>query len=224
MSETTVLMTVRHGDTDFNHQKRYAGLMDVPLNEKGMQDAESAARSLDASADVVISSALRRAVETARALVGDTGEVIECDLCNERNFGKMQGLTSDEAEGLKPAVHYIRAGGDFHSLNPPQGETFPALRRRVKVFAEYLMGEFAGSSILVVSHEVFLLQFHGLLRGESWQEAMRHRLPNLTLTTFAIQDGRVLSETSRPLVARAGEDGSFFAFPPANTQSADPSE
>lgn len=224
MSDTTVLMTVRHGDTDFNHQKRYAGLLDVPLNDKGMHDAMAAARGLDLSADVVISSRLRRAVDTARALTGGTPEIISSELCTERDFGAMQGLTSDETEDLKPPIHYIRVGGDFHSLNPPGGETFPALRKRVKAFAEYVTGEFAGSRVLVVSHEVFLLQLHGLLRGESWQEAMAHRLPNLTLTSFEIEDGRVLSEASRPLVARVQEDGSFFTYPPARTVSDDASE
>jgi broad specificity phosphatase PhoE len=47
MREHTALMTVRHGDTDFNHQKRYAGLLDVPLNEKGTRDAKLAAQRLE---------------------------------------------------------------------------------------------------------------------------------------------------------------------------------
>jgi len=221
MSKTTVLMTVRHGDTDFNHQKRYAGLLDVPLNEKGIKDAMSAARELDLSIDVVISSKLQRSVDTARALTGDGREIIESELCNERNFGKMQGHTSDEVENLTPVIKYIKIGGDFHSLNPPLGETFPALRRRAKEFSDYVMGEFAGARILIVSHEVFLLQFHGLLRGETWREAMRHRLPNLTLTTFAMEDGRVLEEASRPLVSRAQEDGSFFTLLPKSARSAE---
>lgn len=217
MSSITVISTVRHGDTEFNHQKRYAGLIDVPLSSKGLDDARAAARHLNVSADVVVSSGLRRAVDTARALVGQDREIVQCELCNERNFGAMQGLTSDEVEGLRPVVTFFRMGGDFHSLDPPEGESFPALRQRVEAFAEYLMREFAGDHILVVSHEVFLLQFHGLLRGESWQEAMAHRLPNLTLTTLTMRDGQVEDETSRPLVGRLQEDGSFFTCPPATT-------
>ncbi len=215
MSERTVIMTVRHGDTDFNHQRRYAGLLDVPLNEKGIRDATSAAQGLDLPIDVVISSRLRRATETAKALVGSTHEVIQCELCNERDFGKMQGLTPADVEGLTPVIKYVKIGGDFHSLNPPLGETFPALRRRVMDFTHYVMDEFAGLSVLIVSHEVFLLQFHGILRGETWQEALRHRLPNLTLTTFTTQGGGIQSEVTRQLVSRAQEDGSFFIPPPA---------
>jgi broad specificity phosphatase PhoE len=216
MREHTALMTVRHGDTDFNHQKRYAGLLDVPLNEKGTRDAKLAAQRLELPFDVVVSSTLRRATETAQCFVAGTQEFIQCELCNERDFGKMQGLTSAEVEGLTPVVKYVRIGGDFHSLNPPSGETFPALRRRAKGFAQYVMDEFAGSNVLIVSHEVFLLQLHGILRGETWQEAMRHRLPNLTLTTFTLQRGRAKCEASTPLVPGDQEDGSFFSSPPSS--------
>lgn len=210
MGEPTVIMTVRHGQTDFNHQKRYAGRLDVPLNDKGVRDAAAAAQNLTFPVDVVVSSPLVRAAETARLLVGDAHEVITSELCMERDFGVMQGLTSDEVERVRPVIAYFRAGGDFHSLNPAQGETFPALRRRARSFAADVTSQFAGRRILVVSHEVFLLQLHGLLRAETWQEAMRHRLPNLVQTTFTMQDGRLVTEDNRPLVPAVEDDGSFF--------------
>jgi broad specificity phosphatase PhoE len=216
MGESTVVMTVRHGDTDFNRQKRYAGLLDVPLNAKGVADAVLASQHLGLSTDVVVSSTLCRATETARLLSGGARDIVECELCNERNFGAMQGLTAEEVECLRPVVTYFKIGGDFHSLNPPGGETLPALRRRAADFAVYLMSEYAGSTVLIVSHEVFLLQFHGLLRGETWRVAMSHSLPNLTLTTFGMQGRRLLRETSRSLATVDDDDPSFFVRRPAS--------
>lgn len=214
MSDRTVLMTVRHGQTDFNHERRYAGLIDVPLNDKGVRDTLTAAKNLGVVIDVVLSSPLVRALETARMLVGDGHAILVSELCRERDFGAMQGLTSNEVEGLEPFIRYVRVGGDFHSLNPPHGERLPEVRRRAKAFADSVLGEHRGSRVLVVSHEVFLLQLHGYLRGESWRQAMGHRLPNLTLTTLTIGAGHPMGETARPLVSASQEDGSVFAIGP----------
>ncbi|MDZ4168248.1 MAG: histidine phosphatase family protein [Coriobacteriia bacterium] len=200
MGEPTILVTVRHGATDFNRQKRYAGFLDVPLNAEGLADAARASQQLGLSVDVVVSSTLCRAVETARLLTGGARDIVTSELCKERDFGAMQGLASGETEALRPVIKYFRIGGDFHSLNPPGGETLPALRKRAARFRAYVMSQFAGRTVLIVSHEVFLLQFHGLLRGETWQQAMSHTLPNLTLTTMTMQGHRLLSETARPLV------------------------
>lgn len=199
MGELTILKTVRHGATELNTQQRYAGFMDVPLSAQGRADAVLAAQRLDVSADVVISSTLCRAHETALLLNVGARDIVMSELCMERDFGAMQGLTSDETETLTPVIKYFRSGGDFHSLNPPGGETLPALRRRATRFNAYVMSEFAGSTVLIVSHEVFLLQFHGLLRGETWQGAMSHSLPNLTLTTLTMTGRRLVSETSQSL-------------------------
>lgn len=199
MGELTILKTIRHGATELNAQERYAGLMDVPLSAQGRAEALLAAQHLDVSADVVLSSTLCRAHETALLLNVGARDIVTSDLCMERDFGAMQGLTSDETEALTPVVRYFRRGGDFHSLNPPGGETLPELRRRAARFNAYVLSEFAGSTVLIVSHEVFLLQFHGLLRGETWQGAMSHRLPNLTLTTLTMTGRRLSGETSQSL-------------------------
>ncbi|MDY0086959.1 MAG: histidine phosphatase family protein [Coriobacteriia bacterium] len=211
MDSETVVMTVRHGQTDFNMQRRYAGSIDVPLNEKGAQDALDAAHSLHEAIDVTVSSPLRRALDTARLLVGPAGRIVPCDLCVERDYGAMQGLTSDEVEDVRPVIRYFKIAGDFHSLNPPGGETFPALRKRAEEFMQYLWSEHRGRRVLVASHEVFLLQLHGFLRGETWREAMAHRLPNLTLTTFRFEGERLIDENMRPLTETAQEDSRIFS-------------
>lgn len=214
MARETVLLTVRHGQTDFNLQRRYAGFIDVPLNDKGLQDARIASQSFDEKVDVVLTSPLRRCLDTAGLLVGDSSTpIVACELCAERDYGAMQGLTAEEVDELRPLITYFKVAGDFHSLNPPGGETFPALRKRVQQFVDYVEHEYAGNRVLVVSHEVFLLQLHGLLRGETWHDAMAHRLPNLRLTVLALRGDGSVRESARPLVATRQQDGRVFSHP-----------
>ena len=89
-----------------------------------------------------------------------------------------------DVEHIRPPIHFIKAGGDFHSLNPPEAETFEELRARSEAFYEYIITHFMGQNILVVSHGAFLQQFHGLLRGKDWIESLGTSVSNLELTTF----------------------------------------
>jgi broad specificity phosphatase PhoE len=210
------IMTIRHGETDFNCQKRYAGLLDVPLNAKGIRDCRTASDFFVDSVDLVVTSKLKRSIQTARIFVNNKKSIVESVLCNERNFGKMQGHTSQEVEFIKPEIKYIKIAGDFHSLNPPQGEKFPALHKRANEFLKFLrflLSEHRCLRVLVVSHEVFLQQFHGVLRGETWRESMRHRLPNLTLSIFILQGNCVLCESSRKLIPESQESWHSISIP-----------
>jgi broad specificity phosphatase PhoE len=189
------LTTVRHGETDYNRENRYAGTIDIPLNESG-RNSVSHARGIIRSMqfDISIVSPLRRAIETAQILTEGLVEIIPCPYVQERNYGILQGLTYSEIERIRPPVHFIKMGGDFHSLNPPQAETFEELRGRAEIFYKYVIDHFMGKKILIVSHGVFLQQFHGLLRGKDWIEALETYVGNMQLTTFHLEGDRVISE------------------------------
>lgn len=64
-----ILYVTRHGETDYNVQKRYTGSTDIPLNIKGMQQAEDLANKLAIiKFDIIISSPLLRAKQTAEII------------------------------------------------------------------------------------------------------------------------------------------------------------
>jgi 2,3-bisphosphoglycerate-dependent phosphoglycerate mutase len=195
MNNITRILTIRHGQTLYNLEKRYAGSIDIPLHEKGIEDAENAAIILkEYDLDIVITSKLKRAIQTAEILVaGRNIHIIQNKLCNERNYGRMQGLTYTEVEEIKPRIKYFKLNNDFHSLNPPDGETFPALRRRAKYFCEFIFQNYAGSNILVVSSSAFMQQLHGIFRGTACMESLRNEVYNLDCATF-IFNGRKLIE------------------------------
>jgi broad specificity phosphatase PhoE len=196
MNKTTRILTIRHGQTVYNLEKRYAGSIDIPLNEKGIEDAENAAYILkDYELDIVITSKLKRAIQTAERLIdGRNIHIIQNKLCNERNYGKMQGLNYLEVEEIKPRIKYFKLNNDFHSLNPPDGETFPALRRRAKLFSQFIFQNYIGSSILVVSSSAFMQQLHGIFRGTECMESLRNDIHNLECTTFTFNGRKLIEE------------------------------
>jgi broad specificity phosphatase PhoE len=203
LTESWSLTTVRHGETDCNKENRYAGTIDVPLNEAGRNDVSHAAPQIRSMKfDVAIVSPLRRATETAQILTEGLIEIIPSSYAQERNYGILQGCAYTDVEHIRPPIHFIKAGGDFHSLNPPEAETFEELRARSEAFYEYIISHFMGRNILVVSHGVFLQQFHGLLRGKDWIESLGTSVGNLELTTFRFKGKTVTSEERMYLAKR----------------------
>ena len=143
--------------------------------------------------DVVICSKLKRAIQTAEYLISDRKlPIIHNDLCNERDYGKMQGLTYVEVEDINPRILYLKMNSDFHSLNPPGGEDFPALRKRAMAFSKHLFETYAGSNVLVVSHSAFMQQLHGIFRGFDWIESLRYDIHNLACYSFTFEGKRLI--------------------------------
>ncbi|PPD57810.1 histidine phosphatase family protein [Dehalogenimonas etheniformans] len=205
MSKHSTICTVRHGQTDFNIQKRYAGSLDVQLNAVGIKDTVEAAKTLSLlglNIRAIICSALHRSIQTAEILSNGL-PIIQCSLANERNFGEMQGKTVDQVKLMNPPIEYLHAGNDTHSLNPPGGESFPELRHRAEKFYDFLSQHRGDFGILVVSHGVFLQQFHGVILNRTWEESLEFEVPNLTLTCFAFSDGALTGMTTHQLCAKS---------------------
>ena len=117
------LIVWRHGNTDWNASHRVQGQTDVPLNAVGRQQAVDAAELLiKMRPDVIVSSDLHRAADTAAALAALTGLSVGYDKrLRERFFGAWQGLTMTEVAELHPD-EFARwtageeVGGDVETL------------------------------------------------------------------------------------------------------------
>lgn len=191
----TVIHTMRHAQTDYNAEKRYAGSIDVSINEKGTRDSKEAATILSLlNFDIIVSSNLKRSIETAQIIGNDRVTLLQSKLCTERNFGVFEGRTWQEVQDLYPPVIWIKVGDDMHSVNPPGSEPFEQVWERARKFRNYLFREYKGNNILVVSHGVFLQMFHGLLRGLSCIESLAIYPSNLELTTFNFKGKRLIDE------------------------------
>jgi len=148
---TTVLL--RHGDTELSPEHRFCGLRDVPLSADGARQARAAASRLATGApiDAVVSSPLQRAVATAAIAAGELGltAVIDDDL-RETDFGEWDGFTLAEIQERWPAA--AAAWRRSTDQAPPGGESFADTARRVNRACDRLLRDYAGHTVLVVSH------------------------------------------------------------------------
>ncbi len=208
----TLLYTLRHGLTELNRSKRTGGRLDVPLIEEGRKQAEGARTVFDGTLlDVVISSGLRRAIETALIVTGWAPEkIVTDDLAIERSFGEMEGLTQDEVRHRFPFVIYVSIEHVRYSLNPPGGESFEMLRARARAFLEKTLAAHRGRRVLISSHQNFMQQLHGELRGVDPYAALLDDIINLELNQFHLDDGgRLLGHRVHYLFPEASKHPSF---------------
>ena len=159
------LIVWRHGNTDWNATHRVQGQTDVPLNATGRQQAVDAAEILiKMRPDVIVSSDLHRAADTAAALAALSGLSINYDKrLRERYFGNWQGLTMAEVAELHPD-QYVRwtAGQEVGG----EVETLADLGKRV---SEALHAAAAlsppGGTVVVATHGAAARQGIGHLLG-----------------------------------------------------------
>jgi broad specificity phosphatase PhoE len=208
----TLVSTVRHGLTELNRDQRVGGQIDVPLIPEGRAQAEEARVSFDGTpVDIVVSSPLRRSIETASIVTGLPEDRIEVDrLATERSFGAMEGLRPAEVRERLPEVRYLYIGDIGYSLNPPGGEPFPELQDRARRFLEGLLDRCRGQRIAVFSHQNFLQQLHGVLLGLDPFESLERDILNCELNQFHLAtDGGLLEHRRVQLCPTAADHPSF---------------
>ena len=150
--EPTVTLLLRHGQTPMSVQKRYAGRSDVPLTDAGVQQAAAAAKRLaSAGLDVIVTSPLQRAVQTAQEVAAVTGAaVVTDDGFRETDFGAWEGLTFAEVRERWPAE--LAAWLADPEVAPPGGESFADVSTRVTAALHRVLAARARQRVLIVSH------------------------------------------------------------------------
>lgn len=146
------ILLIRHCEVPGEYRGRYIGSTDVPLSEAGRAAARNLAPQLASFApETIVSSPLRRAVETAE--LAAPGREIRFDpRLTEIDFGAWEALTFAEIE-QRATPEELRCWSESPGeMRFPGGESFPAFRRRVDAaFAELLAGT-AGEIVAVVTH------------------------------------------------------------------------
>ena len=143
----------RHGQTDYNAQRRLQGQVDIPLNTAGVDQAGAAAPVLaQVRPAAIVSSDLVRARDTAARLADLTGVPVGIDVrLRERNFGAWEGLNHDEMRAGWPEAFAAWRDGD----HPPGigAESRSALGQRVAQAAVDASGTRGPDEVVVlVSH------------------------------------------------------------------------
>ncbi len=153
MNEATRLIAVRHGETAWNVEARLQGQLDIPLNERGEEQARRAARSLaEDRPDVVVSSDLARARATAETIASFNQVPLFLDpALRERSFGSFEGMTHTEVEQRWPeqSQRWRSRDPDFA---PGDGETLRVFFERCVEATLRIAEEHAGKTIVLVAH------------------------------------------------------------------------
>jgi 2,3-bisphosphoglycerate-dependent phosphoglycerate mutase len=139
----TRIILARHGETDWNRERRWQGHSDRPLNDTGREQAEALAAQLaDEPIAAVYSSDLMRAYETARIVSERLGlDVVTVPGLRERRFGSWEGLQDVDVERLFPGIN-----------GPPDGESRAEMLDRVLDSLESIAQANPDRTVLVVSH------------------------------------------------------------------------
>jgi broad specificity phosphatase PhoE len=189
---TTTILLARHGESDWNHSKRWQGFADRPLTDLGRQQAAELARRLeDTELDAVYSSDLQRARETAEIVAQTKGLTVETtpDL-REVDVGSWSGLTRAEAEARYPELYarWLRGGEGWED-----GETYEQLGERVIRAVRRIAQAHGGERVLVVAHGGTIRAIHAAALGidiHSYRRIQRVE-PNATLSAVCVDEGRL---------------------------------
>jgi probable phosphoglycerate mutase len=183
----TTLVLARHGETDWNREQRFQGHADPPLNDLGRAQAVALADELAESAarfDVVYTSDLRRAYETARIVAERLGVPLEVARgLREIDVGSWSGLTRDEIAERFPGGY----GRWLEGEQGHDGETREALQRRVVGAVREIAARHAGGTLLLVTHGGSL---RALLSHAAGKPSTR-RFENCAVCRVEIEDGKV---------------------------------
>lgn len=145
---------IRHGETEWNVQRRVQGALDSPLTQNGVQQAENAAKRLaEVDFAAAFASPQTRAYRTAACIAArHEGLTLAKEPClREFSFGDWEGHLLDEMPKEEPALWniYTKTPSAFTA---PHGDCMIARVAEAKAFVDKLVQTYYGQNVLCVSH------------------------------------------------------------------------
>ena len=181
------LILARHGQTDANVNHQLQGQSNGQLNEIGRLEVERLGEALkNMHLDVIISSDLVRAQDTATAIAGHHSlPVISTPLAREWNCGEWDGRPAEEfIEIVKNLTIPIS------QMRPPGGETLTEVQDRAREFVKEVKEKYPEKTVVLCSHGDFLRMVISILENKSIEEAdSTYRMDNASYSMFELRDG-----------------------------------
>lgn len=177
MTKKTEFWIIRHGETAWNAQQRLQGWVNIPLNERGREQALNLQRYLQhrqlcSLFDIVISSDLDRALETATIALQHTSLTVQQDKhLRERNYGIYEGKHWRDL--MRPVAPQQATDATHTAPNlrdprqdVPQGESLLQFQQRIVAAINSLANDYPGKHIALFAHggviDIVWRQTHGL--------------------------------------------------------------
>ena len=212
-----LLILMRHGQSEWNKANLFTGWVDVPLSEKGIEEAIEGGKEIaDLPIDVIYTSTLVRGQQTAMLAMlhhhsGAVPQIIhdgkahewghnyglsktipafEAWQLNERYYGELQGLNKDDARAKwgKEQVHIWRRSYD---IPPPGGESLQmTAERTLPYFREIILPDLHdGKNVFVAAHGNSLRSIVMDLDKLSGEEVVKLEIPTGKPIVYDFQDG-----------------------------------
>jgi broad specificity phosphatase PhoE len=149
------LFVVRHGETAWSRERRFAGARDIPLDPEGLRQCEAVARALAPQVVAAIyASPLERARASAEVIAKPHRLPVETDPAfSEMAFGEWEGLTREEVAARFPAA-YEEWRHAPHLLRIAGGETLAEVAERARGAVQKLAAAHAGELVVLVTHAI----------------------------------------------------------------------
>ena len=193
----TRLLLVRHGETEWNRQKRYQGQKDIPLNEFGRQQVSALSRRLkNEPINGLYTSDLCRSWETAKTISTNFSDlvIVKDARLREMNFGEWEGLNWSEIREKDPSVvenwsNYLAEKG------PPGGETLFRFSKRIRNFSDEIIKSHLNETILLVAHGGTIMVLICLLLGHPIERYWQFRIEKASLSDICIYpEGAIINQ------------------------------
>jgi broad specificity phosphatase PhoE len=188
----TTIFLARHGESDWNVEKRFQGHTDRPLTERGREQAYALADLVAGEKiDAIYTSPLSRAQETAEIVAARVGlEPVALPELREVDTGSWSGLSRADVEARFPeGFARWRSGGSGWE----DGETYEEMAERVIGALGTVAEAHPDGRVLVISHGGPIRAIHAAAEGLAIDDYRRLRPvePNARLSTVAVENGRL---------------------------------
>jgi probable phosphoglycerate mutase len=193
----TTILLARHGETDWNSERRWQGHVDRPLNDAGREQARQLADSLaDREIGAVYSSDLLRAQETAGIVAEKIGLTVEVDPgLREVDVGDWSGRVHHELEGIDPqGFRRWQEGGKGWN----GGESYEQMGERVVAAVTRIAERHPGDTILIVTHGGSIRACRATAAGLEYavsRVSAIGSMANCEIVELALADGRLAEPT-----------------------------
>jgi probable phosphoglycerate mutase len=189
---TTRFCLVRHGETDWNAERRLQGHTDIDLNPRGIAQAAQMAKAIkaiDLQFDVLYTSDLQRAAKTANAIetLFNTKAIVDRDL-RERHLGVLQGVSAAEAPQFDAELWKSHLSRDINE-ELRGGESIAQFAQRIHQALEKIRQQHLGKTVLLVSHGGALDMMYRLASKQALDAEKAVSVPNASLNWIS-HDGQ----------------------------------
>jgi broad specificity phosphatase PhoE len=188
----TTIFLARHGESDWNVEKRFQGHSDRPLTERGREQAHALADLVGSEKiDAVYTSPLSRARETAEIVAARAGlEAVALPELREVDTGSWSGLSRADVEARFPdGFARWRSGGSGWE----DGESYEEMAERVIGALRRIAEDHPDGRVLVISHGGPIRAIHAAAEGLAIKDFRRLKPvePNARLSAVAVENGRL---------------------------------